>query len=51
MSPHFTAIRDGNTIAIPEAARPADYQAPSFRVRHTSPAPAEAAGLPGVRPR
>ena len=32
MSPHFTAIRDGNTIAIPEASRPPGYQAPAFRV-------------------
>ena len=25
MSPHFTAVRDGNTVAIPEAFRPAGY--------------------------
>jgi small-conductance mechanosensitive channel len=32
MSPHYAAIRDGNTIAIPEASRPPGYQAPTFRV-------------------
>jgi small-conductance mechanosensitive channel len=32
MSPHFTAIRDGNTVAMPEAFRPAGYSAPPFRV-------------------
>jgi len=32
MSPHFTAIRDGNTIAIPEPFRGAEYRAPAFRV-------------------
>jgi len=33
MSPHFTAIRDGNTMAIPEAFRGAGYRAPAFRVQ------------------
>jgi small-conductance mechanosensitive channel len=37
MSPHYTSLRDGNTIAIPEPFRPAAYRAPAFRV-----APAEA---------
>ncbi len=37
MSPHFTSVRDGNTIAIPEAARAPGYQAPSFRVENTRP--------------
>jgi hypothetical protein len=32
MSPHFAAVRDGNTVAIPEANRPAGYRAPRFRV-------------------
>lgn len=32
MSPHYKAVRDGNTIAIPEENRPADYEPPSFRV-------------------
>jgi small-conductance mechanosensitive channel len=32
MSPHYKAIRDGNTIAIPEDYRSKDYEAPSFRV-------------------
>lgn len=33
MSPHFTAIRDGNTVAIPEALRSVDYRAPAFRIQ------------------
>ena len=33
MSPHFTAIRDGNTVAIPEAFRGVEYRAPAFRVQ------------------
>jgi len=32
MSPHYTSLRDGNAVAIPEALRPPDYHAPSFRV-------------------
>jgi small-conductance mechanosensitive channel len=32
MSPHYTAVRDGNTIALPAAHRPAAYRAPAFRV-------------------
>ena len=31
-SPHFSALRDGNTITIPEQFRPQDYRAPAFRV-------------------
>lgn len=38
MSPHFTSVRDGNTIAIPPAFRPAGYVAPPFRVENSSPA-------------
>lgn len=33
MSPHFAALRDGNTAAIPEAERPAGYEPPSFRIQ------------------
>ncbi|HEU4891793.1 MAG TPA: mechanosensitive ion channel family protein [Vicinamibacterales bacterium] len=51
MSPHFTAIRDGNTIAIPEPSRAPGYRASVFRVECTTPgreaSPAEA----GVAPR
>jgi small-conductance mechanosensitive channel len=36
MSPHFTALRDGNTIAIPEPARAPGYRPPAFRVEHTT---------------
>jgi small-conductance mechanosensitive channel len=37
MSPHYTSIRDGNTIAIPEASRGPGYEPGGFRVetRHT----------------
>jgi len=48
MSPHFTAIRDGNTIAIPEASRPADYRAPSFRVEDTTATAAGPSDIPGI---
>ena len=36
MSPHFTAIRDGNTVAIPEAQRPPGYTPRAFRVERAS---------------
>ena len=32
MSPHYTSLRDGSTVAMPEAYRPKDYEAPRFRV-------------------
>ena len=32
MSPHYTSIRDGHTVQIPEADRPAGYRTPAFRV-------------------
>jgi small-conductance mechanosensitive channel len=32
MSPHYTSLRDGNTVAIPEPFRGPGYQAPAFRV-------------------
>jgi small-conductance mechanosensitive channel len=47
MSPHYTAIRDGNTVAIPEPLRSPDYRAPAFRVEDASPrkhSPRESAG-------
>jgi hypothetical protein len=34
-SPHFTALRDGNTVTIPAAYRPGSYQPPAFRVHAT----------------
>jgi small-conductance mechanosensitive channel len=46
MSPHFTAIRDGNTIAIPEALRAPGYQVPAFRVEETT--AGRAASTPGA---
>jgi small-conductance mechanosensitive channel len=36
-SPHFSALRDGNTIAIPEQYRPQGYTAPAFRVNGSQP--------------
>ncbi len=32
MSPHYSTLRDGNTIAIPEANRPKGYEAPPFKI-------------------
>ena len=32
MSPHYTSVRDGHTVQIPEADRPAGYRTPAFRV-------------------
>ena len=32
MSPTYLSVRDGNTVTIPQAHRPADYVPPSFRV-------------------
>jgi small-conductance mechanosensitive channel len=34
-SPHFSALRDGNTITIPDQFRPPGYNAPAFRVNGT----------------
>ena len=52
MSPTFYALRDGNTVTTPAEHRPADYEAPSFRVRDTTSEPATRAhghGRPGRR--
>jgi small-conductance mechanosensitive channel len=48
MSPHFSTIRDGNRIAIPDDYLPADYQSPSFRVKVE---PARAATKGSFQPR
>jgi small-conductance mechanosensitive channel len=32
MSPHYTSLRDGNAVAIPETLRTPVYRAPAFRV-------------------
>jgi len=32
MSPHFSSLRDGNRIAIPDSYLPKEYQTPPFRV-------------------
>jgi small-conductance mechanosensitive channel len=36
MSPHYTALRDGNTAAIPESLRIPGYRAPAFRVENSA---------------
>jgi small-conductance mechanosensitive channel len=36
-SPHFSSLRDGNTIAIPEQYRPPGYTAPGFRTAVSAP--------------
>jgi small-conductance mechanosensitive channel len=33
MSPHYSALRDGNHSTIPENYLPEDYQAPSFGIK------------------
>ena len=33
MSPGFMALRDGNTVTIPDADKPSGYEAPAFRIR------------------
>ena len=40
MSPHYTSLRDGNTVAIPEASRAPGYRAPGFRVESADAPPA-----------
>jgi small-conductance mechanosensitive channel len=35
MSPSFYALRDGNTVTIPESHRPPGYEAPAFRVKES----------------
>lgn len=32
MSPHYSALRDGNSLSIPDESKPPGYQAPGFRV-------------------
>lgn len=33
MSPHYSQIRDGNTVTIPEQYRSKDYEPPAFRLK------------------
>jgi small-conductance mechanosensitive channel len=48
MSPHYTALRDGNAVAIPEALRGSAYRAPAFRVEDANAGPRRApASAPG----
>lgn len=32
MSPHYTSLRDGNEVTIPEHSRPSDYRKPAFDI-------------------
>ena len=43
-SPHFSALRDGNTIAIPREYIAKDYEAPGFRVDERERGKAQTAG-------
>lgn len=45
MSPFYAAVRDGNTITIPENYRGKDYSAPGFRVTSTASSNAKVDGL------
>ena len=46
-SPHFSALRDGNTITIPEQFRPPGYRAPAFRVNGSPTEEEQATGKQG----
>jgi small-conductance mechanosensitive channel len=48
MSPHFSAIRDGNAANIPEEHLPKDYSPPPFRI---SPLENIIPGLGGAKPK
>ncbi len=37
LSPHYSALRDGNQVTIPENYLPKSYRAPSFRILPTVP--------------
>jgi small-conductance mechanosensitive channel len=50
MSPHYASVRDGNTVAIPEAFRSPDYQAPRFRVVTEPASPTAQANLASAQP-
>jgi len=46
-SPHFSALRDGNTITIPEQFRPEGYEVPGFRVDGAEKKQKQTTGKPG----
>jgi small-conductance mechanosensitive channel len=48
-SPHFSSLRDGNTVAIPQQYHPPDYEAPSFRVNSTATAGTPSPTAPSLR--
>ena len=45
-SPHYTSLRDGNRIAVPEDYIPQNYAEPAFGLRHVN-----GSGAPLVQPR
>jgi len=45
MSPHYSALRDGNTTAVPPVNLPKGYKAPGFRVQRFE----ETRGRPGLK--
>ena len=45
MSPHYTAVRDGGTVAIPAAQRPPDYQPRPFKIETVSRDPLKSHGV------
>jgi small-conductance mechanosensitive channel len=48
MSPHFTAVRDGNRTAIPDTYLPKNYRAPAFSIGLNRPAGRQPQGTPGA---
>jgi small-conductance mechanosensitive channel len=48
MSPHFTAVRDGQSVAIPEAFRPPSYRPAPWRVEMQGPEPAPRSSSPAA---
>jgi len=46
MSPHFTAVRDGQPMAIPQAFRPPNYRPAPWRVETEGPEPAPRSSSP-----
>lgn len=50
MSPHFTAVRDGNRTAIPDAYLPKNYRAPAFSIGLSRPTILRPDGPPAAEP-
>ena len=50
MSPHYTAVRDGHTVAIPDAFRPSEYRPAPWRVEVEPPPRASRTSPAATRP-